>query len=101
MWALSEGITAGMGEGAFGANVTCTRAQIVTFLYAASHKPEFEMPDASFTDVKEGDWYYKAVMWALSAGVTAGMGNGVFGANSTCTRAQVATFLYKAYGVNE
>ncbi len=101
MWALSEGITAGMGEGAFGANVTCTRAQIVTFLYAASHKPEFEMPDASFTDVKEGDWYYKAVMWALSANVTAGMGNGVFGANSTCTRAQVATFLYKVYGVNE
>ncbi len=101
MWALSEGITAGMGEGAFGANVTCTRAQIVTFLYAAAGKPEFEMPDASFTDVKEGDWFYKPVMWALSAGVTAGMGNGVFGANSTCTRAQVVTFLYKAYGVNE
>ena len=101
MWALSQGITAGMGDGSFGANVTCTRAQIVTFLYAAAHKPAFEMPDASFTDVTEGDWFYKPVMWALSNKVTAGMGDGSFGANSTCTRAQIVTFLYKVYGVNE
>ncbi len=99
MWALSEGITAGMGDGSFGANVTCTRAQIVTFLYAAAHKPtEFDMPETSFNDVTENDWFYTPVMWALSQGITAGMGDGSFGASLTCTRAQVVTFLYKACG---
>ena len=101
MWALSKGITAGMGDGSFGANVTCTRAQIVTFLYAAADKPAFEMPDATFSDVTENDWFYTPVMWALSKGVTAGMGDGSFGATNTCTRSQVVTFLYKAYGENE
>ena len=102
MWALSKGITAGMGDGVFGANATCTRAQIVTFLYAAADKPTaFELSETSFSDVTENDWFYTPVMWALSKGITAGMGDGSFGASSTCTRAQVVTFLYKAYGVNE
>ena len=95
MWALSEGITAGMDDGSFGANLTCTRAQIVTFLYAAAGKPaDFEMPSDSFTDVPEGEWFYTPVMWALSKGITAGMGDGSFGAASTCTRAQIVTFLH-------
>ena len=99
MWALSQGITSGMGDGTFGANSTCTRAQIATFLYAAAGKPAFEMPTETFTDVNEGDWYYKAVMWARANEITAGMGDGTFGANSTCTRAQIVTFLHKAVDV--
>ena len=94
MWALSQGITSGMGDGTFGANATCTRAQIATFLYAAAGKPAFEMPTETFTDVNEGDWYYKAVMWARANEITAGMGDGTFGSTSTCTRAQIVTFLH-------
>ena len=96
MWALSAGITAGMGDGSFGANSTCTRAQIVTFLYAAAGKPaEFEKPDTSFNDVAEGDWFYTPVMWALSKGITAGMGDGSFGVNATCNRAMAVMFLFR------
>ena len=96
MWALSAGITAGMGDGSFGANSTCTRAQIVTFLYAAAGKPaEFEKPDTSFYDVAEGDWFYTPVMWALSKGITAGMGDGSFGVNATCNRAMAVMFLFR------
>ena len=98
MWALSLGITAGMGDGTFGATATCTRAQVVTFLYAAANRPEFEMPDSSFSDVIEGEWYYKPVMWAVKNGITSGIGDGLFGPYNTCTRAQIVTFLWAAEG---
>ena len=98
-WAVENGYTSGMGDGSFGVGQSCTRAQAMTFLYAAAGKPtDFAMPETAFSDVAEGDWFYTPVMWALSKGITAGMGNGVFGASSTCTRAQIVTFLYKAYG---
>ncbi len=94
-WALENGITSGTTATTFSPDAGCTRAQVATFLYAAAGKPEFQMPTETFTDVNEGDWYYKPVMWALSQGITSGMGDGTFGANSTCTRAQIATFLHE------
>ena len=101
MWALANGITAGMGDGSFGANAVCTREQIVTFLYAAAGKPAFEQPDATFTDATEDDWYYTPVMWALANGITAGIGDGLFGTGATCTRAQIVTFLYAYLGSSD
>ena len=61
-------------------------------------EPEVEATESEFTDVTDPEAYYFApVLWAVENGVTNGMGNGVFGINSTCNRAQVVTFLYRAY----
>ena len=94
-WAVEKGITSGIGNDLFGSNDPCTRAQIVTFLWRAAGSPE---PKAlsSFTDVPADTWYAKAVAWAVENGVTAGVGDGLFGSGDTCTRAQSVTFLFKA-----
>ncbi len=94
-WAVEKGITSGIGNDLFGSNDPCTRAQIVTFLWRAAGSPE---PKAlsSFTDVPADAWYAKAVAWAVENGVTAGVGEGLFGSDDTCTRAQSVTFLFKA-----
>ncbi len=155
-WAVENGITSGMGDGSFGAAQTCTRAQIITFLHAASGKPEAtggnpftdvaetdyfynaarwaaekglidgdrfaggtpctrsstmvylwklagapEQPGdlgALFTDVAASDSHAHAVGWAVREGVTAGMGDGAFGVDNICTRAQIMTFLRAAMG---
>ena len=96
LWAVEHGVTGGVGNNQFGPNMVCSRAQIVTFLWAAAGKPEPEMTESPFTDVKEGDWYLKAVLWAVENGVTGGVGNNQFGPDMVCTRAQAVTFLYKA-----
>ena len=94
-WAVEKGITSGIGNDLFGSNDPCTRAQIVTFLWRAAGSPE---PKAlsSFTDVPADAWYAKAVAWAVENGVTAGVGDNLFGSDDTCTRAQSVTFLFKA-----
>ena len=94
-WAVEKGITSGIGNDLFGSNDPCTRAQIVTFLWRAAGSPE---PKAlsSFTDVPADAWYAKAVAWAVENGVTAGVGDDLFGSGDTCTRAQSVTFLFKA-----
>ena len=94
-WAQEKGITGGIGDGLFGPNQPCTRAQIVTFLWRAAGSPE---PKAlsSFSDVPADAWYAKAVAWAVENGVTSGMGGGLFGSGDPCTRAQSVTFLFKA-----
>ena len=94
-WAVEKGITSGVGNDLFGSNDPCTRAQIVTFLWRAAGSPE---PKAlsSFTDVPADAWYAKAVAWAVENGVTAGVGDDLFGSGDTCTRAQSVTFLFKA-----
>ena len=87
----------------FGSNDTCTRAQIVTFLWRADGSTAVEPEGVpTFTDVKETDYFYKAVLWAAKIGITTGYtdshGNptGKFGSNDGCTRGQVVTFLYRA-----
>ena len=97
LWAVENGITGGIADGKFGPDQTCTRAQIVTFLYAAMKKPAVDGV-GSFSDVADTDWFAKPVIWAAENEVTGGIGDGKFGPNNTCTRAQVVTFLYKVYG---
>ena len=96
LWAAKNGITGGIGNGLFGPNQPCTRAQIVTFLWRAAGSPE---PKAmsSFSDVSADSYYAKAVAWAVENGVTNGIGDGLFGPDNSCTRAQIVTFLYRAY----
>ena len=96
-WAQEKGITGGIGNGLFGPNQPCTRAQIVTFLWRAAGSPE---PKAmsSFADVSTDAYYAKAVAWAVENGITTGTGDGKFSPDTTCTRAQSVTFLFRAIG---
>ena len=92
-WALSRGITSGTGGGAFSPNDACTRAQAVTLLARAlSAKAGGK---AEFSDVPTDSYYAGAVAWAVENGITTGVGNGKFDPTGTCTRAQIATFLYR------
>lgn len=93
-WAVENGITSGTGGGKFSPDATCTRAQIVTFLYRAAGSPAVSGGNA-FSDVKVGAYYADAVTWAANKGITGGIGNGLFGSDNNCTRAQIVTFLYR------
>ena len=96
MWAYENSVTGGTSATTFGPNDGCTRAQVVTFLWAANGKPEPETTENSFTDVKESDWFYKPVLWAVENGITSGISADKFGPDQICTRAQIVTFLYAA-----
>ena len=94
-WAVENGITGGTGDGKFSPDATCTRAQAVTFLYRASGSPAVS-GNAAFTDVAADAYYAAAVTWAEKNGITGGIGGGLFGSDQSCTRGQIATFLYRA-----
>ena len=96
-WAAENNITGGIGSGLFGPDLTCTRGQIVTFLWRAAGSPE---PTAlsTFTDVAADAYYAKAVAWAVENGVTTGTGDGKFSPDAPCTRGQAVTFLWRALG---
>lgn len=96
-WAQEKGITGGIGNGLFGPDNSCTRAQIVTFLWRAAGSPE-PKNTGSFSDVSAGSYYAKAVAWAVENGITTGTGSGKFSPNAACTRAQSVTFLFRAIG---
>ena len=94
-WAVENGITTGTGDGKFSPDATCTRAQAVTFLARAlSAKASGK---AEFSDVPADSYFADAVAWAAANGVTEGIGGGLFGSDNDCTRAQIVTFLYRAY----
>ena len=95
-WAVENGITTGTGDGKFSPDATCTREQAVAFLYRASGSPAVSAGSA-FSDVAANAYYADAVAWAEKNGVTGGIGGGLFGSGNTCTRAQIVTFLYRAY----
>ena len=97
-WAQEKGITGGIGNGLFGPNDPCTRAQIVTFLWRAAGSPAPKNTGTAFGDVKLGSFYEQAVAWAVENGITGGTGEGMFSPDATCTRAQSVTFLYRAAG---
>ena len=97
-WAQEKGITSGIGDNQFGPEQSCTRAQIVTFLWRAAGSPEPKGTAAGMTDVISGSYYEKAVAWAIENGITTGTGNGAFSPDDTCTRAQAVTFLARALG---
>ena len=94
LWAIEQGITEGTSYLTFSPNDSCTRAQIVTFLWRAKGNPAVSS-NAPFTDVAPDAYYAAAVTWAEKNGITGGIGNGLFGSNNTCTRAQIVTFLYR------
>ena len=95
-WAVENGITGGTGDGKFSPDATCTRAQSVTFLYRAAGSPAVS-GSAEFGDVATNAYYADAVAWAAKNGITGGIGGGLFGSGSDCTRAQIVTFLYRNY----
>lgn len=96
-WAVEKGVTNGVSSNMFAPNDPCTRAQIVTFLWRAAGSPAPKSM-SSFTDVPADAFYARAVAWAVENGITSGTGEGKFSPNSTCTRAQAVTFLYRASG---
>ena len=98
LWALSNNITTGTSATTFGPEKTCTRGQVVTFLWRACGSPEPATTENPFTDVSPNAYYYKAVLWAVETGITTGTGKGKFSPDKGCTRGQVATFLWRAHG---
>ena len=94
-WAQKKGITGGIGDGLFGPNQPCTRAQIVTFLWRAAGSPVVNYA-MDLADVSGDAYYAEAVRWALSQGITTGTADGRFAPDATCTRAQGMTFLFRA-----
>ena len=94
-WAIENGITNGMTETTFAPDATCTRGQIVTFLYRALKGTA--SGSTNFTDVKSDTFYADAINWAVANNVTNGTSNTTFSPNADCTRAEIVTFLYRAY----
>ena len=97
-WAQKLGITNGKTDALFGSSDPCTRGQIVTFLWRAADSPAPKGTAKVPGDVLPGSYCYDAVAWAIENGVTNGFADGSFGVNSTCTRGQSVTFLYRALG---
>ncbi len=95
LWAYENGITTGQTATTFGPWNSCTRGQIVTFLWRAMGKPE-PTGRNPFTDVKASDGFYKAVLWAVEKGITTGRTATTFDPWATCTRGKAVTFLYRA-----
>ena len=91
-------ITKGTDDTNFSPDSSCTRAQAVTFLWRAAGEPKPKSAENPFEDVKEGSYYYKAVLWAVENGITKGTTDTTFRPDQTCTRAQIVTFLWRAAG---
>ena len=95
LWAVENGITKGTSDTMFSPDATCSRAQIVTFLWRANGSPAVS-GNSAFTDVAADAYYAAAVTWAEKNSVTGGIGGGLFGSNNNCTRAQIVTFIWRA-----
>ena len=95
LWAVEHGVTNGTSATAFRPEKTCTRAEILTFLWRYEDQPEPESAGDPFTDVEPDRYYFNAVLWAVERGIAEGTGADQFSPESPCTRAQVVTFLYR------
>lgn len=93
---MEKGITSGTSATTFSPNQSCTRGQIVTFLYKAAGSPSVSGSNP-FKDVKSGDYFYSPVLWAVKNGITSGTSATTFSPSQSCTRGQIVTFLYKHY----
>ncbi|MBO4937752.1 MAG: S-layer homology domain-containing protein [Oscillospiraceae bacterium] len=98
IWAVDSGITTGLSPTEFGVDANCTRGQFVTFLWRAAGCPEPISAENNFEDVDGGQFYSKAVLWAVENGITNGLSTTEFGVNVPCSRSQVVTFLWRAAG---
>lgn len=97
-WAVLNGITNGTGGGTFSPDRTCTRAEIVTFLWRAAGSPAPAQGVNPFRDVYPGTFYYDAVLWAVEEGITTGVSPDAFDPDGVCTRGQAVALLYRASG---
>ena len=95
-WAVEKGITEGTSAGTFSPNASCTRAQMVTFLWRAAGSPAPKSKTNPFQDISSADYFYNAVLWAMENGITTGTGADAFSPNDKVNRAQTVTFLYRA-----
>ena len=95
LWAIENGITEGTSDTMFSPDATCSRAQIVTFLWRAGGSPAAS-GNSAFTDVASDAYYAAAVIWAEKNDITGGIGGGLFGSNNDCTRGQIVTFIYRS-----
>ncbi|MBP3588487.1 MAG: S-layer homology domain-containing protein, partial [Clostridia bacterium] len=96
LWAAENGITGGTSATTFSPDMTCTRAQAVTFLWRAAGSTAPKTEVMPFADVDADDYYYDAVLWAVENGITAGTSDTTFSPDMTCSRAQIMTFLWRA-----
>ena len=96
LWAVENGITKGTSDTTFSPNMICTRAQIVVFLWRSEKSPAAGTANP-FADVKSDAYYADAVLWAVKENITKGTTSTTFSPNAGCTRAQIVTFLYRAY----
>ena len=96
LWAVEQGITKGTSETMFSPDATCTRAQIVTFLWRSQKSPAAGMANP-FADVAADTYYIDAVLWAVKHNITVGTTFSIFSPDEECTRAQIVTFLYRAH----
>lgn len=97
-WAVARGVTNGTTATTFSPYASCTRAQMVTFLWRAAGSPAPKGTAKGFTDISAGAYYYNAVLWAVEQGITSGTTAETFSPDATCTRAQTVTFLYRSAG---
>ena len=97
-WAVDRGITNGQTTTLFGAEASCTRAQIVTFLWRVAGSPVPQMTKNPFTDLSEDAYYYQAVLWAVEQGISVGTTETTFDPDQTCTRGEAVTFLHRNAG---
>ena len=93
---MDKGITSGTGGTTFSPNASCTRGQMVAFLWRAAGSPAPKSAETPFTDVNKGDYFYDAVLWAVEQGITSGTSATTFSPNATVTRGQTVTFLWRA-----
>ena len=93
-WAVENDVAKGVSETAFAPNASCTRAQIVTFLWRAQQSPA-SGGENPFTDVSAAAYYYNAVLWAVENDVAKGVSETAFAPNDNCTRAQIVTLIYR------
>ena len=97
LWAVGSNITAGTSFDTFSPDASCTRAQVVTFLWRANGRPEPKSTNP-FADVSNNEYYYEAVLWAVERGITSGVSATSFAPDASCTRGQIVTFLYRFIG---
>lgn len=97
LWGTERGITSGTSQKNFAPDQSCTREQIMTFLYNRAGRPKVS-GSLPFTDVRRGTYYYNAVLWGVQKGVTSGVTKTAFGVGRSCTRAEIVAFLYRLRG---
>ena len=100
-WALKKGITTGTSADTFAPGDSCSRGQVVTFLWRAMGQPAPKNSKNPFRDVKSSDYFQTAILWAVEQGITTGTSSADFSPKRTCSRAEVLTFLWRAMGKPE